>query len=248
MKCAILVLLLLPALCPAQDLMLLNQNTPTVGGTNDITGGELAALWLDGNTADQSGNGNSATAIGSPAYATGQNGVASHSISLNGSSQYLTIGTADSFAAYTNQAFSISFWVYPTSLVTCFPVNVGNGLGADGYCFEINANGQVSFWNSGASTYVATSSGAIGSTNTWYFLTFVYDGANAFIYVNGVSQGSGALANFTAPTTNPFTIGCYYVGSFQYGFTGSIDDFRVYGTNLSTGAITNLYNNGAYGP
>ena len=51
---------------------------------NDITSGEISALWLDNNYNDQSGSGNSGAAVGSPTFTTGQNGNANSAISLDG--------------------------------------------------------------------------------------------------------------------------------------------------------------------
>lgn len=66
--------------------------------------------------------------------------------------------------------------------------------------------------------------------DTWYHLAFVRNGANCFMFINGVSQ---ALTTFTAFGANdvgniaaPLEIGRYNAGTFLY-HNGWIDEFRL---------------------
>jgi hypothetical protein len=231
------------------QLLLLNRNMPnTVNGTgfpNDITSNEMAALWFDGRATDNSGNGNGGITHGSEAYTNGVNGHTIGAMVFNGTN-YVTIGTAGSFGNFTNQQFSISLWLKETVAGTYLPISCGKGLAYNGYFVKIEPAGAVDFWNSGASKYIATTSGAVAQTNVFYFLTFTWDATNLTIFVNGSNVKSGALTNFVSSTTYPFTIGINNQATPAYGLVGVIDDVRVWNTNLSAGVVSQLYANSAF--
>jgi hypothetical protein len=247
MKTVILALALLPGLCAAQNLMLLNQNIPNViTGNNDITGGELAALWLDGNTADQSGNGNNGTAVGNPVYAAGKKGKAGHAINLNGTSQYVTIGTAGGFANFTGGPYSFSMWINSPTLMNSVLFSSGSGLNINGYFANAGLSG-INFYSSQPGTHKQTAVTAALTINTWYFIAFVCNGTTMSIYLNGVVQSTtGSYAPPASSTGTGFQLGSYDSGT--YFWPGSIDDFRVYNRALSSAEVLTMFTNGAYGP
>jgi hypothetical protein len=220
---------------------------PLVPGP-DITSGEIAALWFDNNLTDSSGNGNSATAIAFTAFTNGQNGGASHAYSFNGSSQYLTVGTAGSFANFnTASNFAFTFWMKPISLGTYCIFNNGNGYAVNGYFLQLQSNGSMAFFDSAGGGDLCTA-GSI-TAGVWNFVVINYNGSAMTMYVNGSNPGNtGSVSSLTTPTTNPFAIGAFNAGSASEFFPGSIDDFRVWGRVLQSREIGQLYVNGAQGP
>jgi hypothetical protein len=244
MKKLLLCLMFTHSLCVAQGLMLLNQNIPNVVMGGDITNGELAALWLDGNTADQSGNGNNGTAVGSPAYTAGKNGNANHAIKLNGTSQYITIGTVGGFANFTGGSYSFSMWINSPTLMNTALFSSGRGINFNGYFANAGLTG-INFYSSQPGTHKQTTVATALATNTWYFIVFVCNGTTMSIYLNGVVQSTtGSYAPPATSTANGFQLGRYESGT--YFWPGAIDDFRVYNRALSSGEVSTMFANGAY--
>lgn len=73
--------------------------------------------------------------------------------------------------------------------------------------------------------YASDASGGTASTNTWYVITWVFDGSTARIYVNGVLTVSGNISSFIG-TTNILMSG-------SWGYPTSSN------TNIAIGAIYN---------
>ena len=79
------------------------------------------------------------------------------------------------------------------------------------------------------------------STNEWHHLTGVGDGANMYIYVDGVEVASRVYATAGYGTnSNPFHIGAKSLTAGNH-FTGLIDEVLVYDRALSAGEISQLY-------
>lgn len=83
------------------------------------------------------------------------------------------------------------------------------------------------------------------TTSTWQMVTGVYNGTNAYLYVNG-SQVAGPCT-FTSPGTTslPVKIGYCYVASYcsaaTGGWDGQLTDIRIYGRALSAAEILAIY-------
>ena len=80
----------------------------------------------------------------------------------------------------------------------------------------------------------------------FHFVVAGRKGNDAFLYVDGISQGT--FTNFflglTITNTHPLSIGKRLTGSAT-PFTGLLDDVRIYDTAISAYYIKLLYNNGA---
>jgi len=115
-----------------------------------------------------------------------------------------------------------------------------------GLSFELNTNNTLTikhYLNSSGEWSIITSK-IFNSTSDWYFITLTRDASGiSKIYVNGVldkSRTNTNTINYTSSTAEIFT----YSGS-SYQFRGSISDFRIYATALSTDDILKLYNTSA---
>jgi len=162
--------------------------------------------------------------------------------------------------------FTIEFWTKPTSISTdstgvCilsslspFPGDVSRS----GYLVYEN-NLAYTFRLGGENSYTATAtSTVIPAAGVWAHIVAEFDGTNATIYVNGVSNGTGK-ANVSAPfhanTWVPTRLGgttllggeytdangggAYYTGN--RGYDGAIDEFAIYNTLLSSNTIKAHY-------
>jgi hypothetical protein len=77
---------------------------------------------------------------------------------------------------------------------------------------------------------------------TWYHVVVTYDGATITLYLNGVSDGSHALATSSMTTLTQLGVGCEQ-GTGSFGLVGSIGLFRYWqGRALKPSEIAQLYN------
>ena len=196
------------------------------------------ALYELNDLTDTCGSWSNATNVGSATFTSGKFGDA---LTLNGSSQYLTL--SDTWI-YSNN-FSCSVWVYihdftPT---TSIPMVLGFwGSGSYAWFIELDASGTPKF-----NAYMYGPALRIGSTstlalNTWYHIVFTTSSTGGKkLYLNGVLEGNNADtqdATTTAPDAN-------FIGQSTWGndyFDGQIDQLRFYNSVLTQTQVTELYN------
>ena len=193
-------------------------------------------------TNDLSGNGNNGTLVASPSLVTGQ---IQQAVSLNGSSQYVTIPSNASMPS--NGSFSITAWVNPAS--TADGEVMDNDVGG-GECIELrqsrSGSGFFNFIiNPGSPTVIASTITVASRVGLWTFLAATYDGTTITLYVNGSSQAS-ASSSASSCGQQPFTIGNDPANSGPF-YAGKIDDVRTYSSALSPTDITSIYNSGLAG-
>ena len=82
----------------------------------------------------------------------------------------------------------------------------------------------------------------IGSTNldnnSWYYLTYVYNGTNGLLYVNGNSEGTMCSGDTRLGSNNIF-IGARDASAEDWN--GSIDEVMIYNRSLTQAEINELY-------
>lgn len=145
------------------------------------------------------------------------------------------ITTNKLFLDNTNQCHTVSAWVYPTN-----PAYAGNQQLVNfnlGYRLYHSASGQSLMYNN-SGTYDHYVYGSVIPSNTWTFVTWVYDNANLIckVYYNGVLNASSS--NFgSGDIPSGFSLSTV----FGSNYVGYIDDVRVYATALSGADIQELY-------
>ncbi len=212
--------------------------TVVVNPNAGVTSGLLAWWKMDetsGTTAaDSSGNGRTATVSG----AVFTNGYLSNALHFNGTTSDATFSSPDA------AQLTVAAWVradgkgnsaYPRILDT----NPGyrfffrfDGSGSNGLDFATysTANGD---WFSGQNTI---------STGAWYHVAASYDRSSfanlPALYVNGVRR---SLTTITSPSgTQTNYTGTGYIGNqaaLNRGWSGSIDDLRLYNRILSDSEV-----------
>jgi hypothetical protein len=140
-------------------------------------------------------------------------------------------------------SFSISAWVFDThaSGSDFSAIYSANGTSI-WFGVKNNSSGKVRLHIGGNYKYVDTPSGSFSSTsNEWIHLACTWDGTNAKIYINGISQTlsvTGTLANPTA-NANP-TIGINDNNLSINQWTGSISNVGIYKTALDAQTISQM--------
>ncbi len=189
-------------------------------------------------TADATGNGNTATIDG----ATWTTGVAGDGLAFNGSGSEVTLPTLN----ISSNTVTFSGWFDSSGTQ-----NIDAGL-------IFNRNGSIAngvFMYSGTTLGYAwgTSYGSTGltlPTGTWTFVAMVVTPTNLTVYTEPLG---GSLSTYTKSLTNApqnlssggIVLGYDTSSSSRY-YTGSMDEVRIYNTNLSSSAITVIAGSGSF--
>lgn len=177
-------------------------------------------------------------------------GTTTRSSFFDGSSQYISMGTASGLSTTT---FSLSVWIYPTtnSANNYAKIVMQKGTGATngGYAIEYDSNDTSGLnqpygviWNSSDTAVRVTSSNTTAmELNRWHHVVFTYSGGTGALYIDatdGVADGT-ASNTLAQPSSRAFTVGRKIDESTGY-FTGGIDDLRYYNRVLSSAEIAAL--------
>ena len=131
--------------------------------------------------------------------------------------------------------FTIECWFNPGTTTTqrrmFFQKYVTGNVGASELFFNIGLNGTNTIaiaYDSTAETFAQSAATASLSSNTWYHIALVRNGATSFMaYVNGNGTACNSAVNRTLNTTTTpaFLLG----GNYNLGYTNCyIQDYRIY--------------------
>lgn len=206
-----------------------------------------AVLHLENVTTDSTANGNNGVVTGTKNYGLGHEGLG---FSFNGAN-LIKLPNTSTFNFTSANAFSVSFWVKPSSFVGG-PILFAKASSADtnGYLAFLSATGLPRWIIMASGTTYQVSSGTTLGLNDWSYMTFTYDGSGnrngMKIYINATLDSTGAASAIVGETrnTNPLTFGSYSNNAEL--LTGFEDELRVYSTNLSVSQVSGLYEVGHY--
>ena len=233
----------------------------------DITNGLVGWWKLDGNATDSSGNGSNGTLVGGPTFTNGQ---IDQAVNLNGTSQYVNVGTPS--ALNNLPALSISAWIKPDSLSNPGNFIVGKTHGETpmftGWLFrtenpsgnrnslyfsaDFNRNLNDQGFDPGQDLIAVAEENVI-KVGEWNHVVVTWDGskiaANAKFYVKGSLVGKSPThdkdingdGTRSDDSYRPLIIGAY---DQPYApFDGLMDDVRIYNRVLSAAEIQAIYAN-----
>lgn len=164
---------------------------------------------------------------------------AGSSLSLNGSSQYVTVPAT---AGLTPTPLTFEAWVNPSAATCNTIISRGHGGTADtDYIFQVGYDGtncgvmKVAFFGAGAwDCSVSTV-----PTNTWTHVAVTYDGTNKQFFINGVWD---ATANRPGPlfltSSSPLYIGRQGVSCDCNFFHGQLSEVRIWNTVRTASEVT----------
>lgn len=206
---------------------------------NTVTG----TTWYD-----LSGNSNSGTLTNGPTFSSGNGG----SIVFDGANDYIAIG--DKTSLRLGSAGSMCSWVNLTSGGLTFQQimgkrSTGAASGFD-YMLDLSSTGRnLRGLISNGSSFNIITGGTTLNYNTWYFVCFIWNGSNLYVYLNSSSDATAVSQTVTPQsTTKPFDIAIARDPTSKY-FKGNISMSMVYNRALSSTEITQNYNalKGRYG-
>ena len=206
-------------------------STTQYTGTSAANGAVTLANWEPGATVTPSAPGYSFSPASTVAYplvpvtftATDLSPVVGPgaALSLNGSSQYITVANDAAFSG-TN-AITIEAWIKASNGTDRYIVakegSFWLGLGPNG----TTAN-KLSFYVAGVSTSWLQGARDLND-NLWHHVAGTYDGSTLRVYVDGVLDGSRNATGLILTSANPMQIGARNGGSL---FAGSLAEVRVW--------------------
>ena len=167
---------------------------------------------------------------------------------------HVTVGYSSLFDV---NAFTVSAWVYPTDKNGSRGI-LGTRIGGD-TTFDVKVRagdihgdvGNGSAWITTGLDIRSTDTGTNGQggnlpVNQWSLVTYVLDGANAYLYVDGdLKRTMGVAGPRLMKPGQQLWIGDDYAGNEP--FAGRIDDVYIFGRGLSGLEVLQLFQRGLAG-
>ena len=194
-------------------------------------------------TKDRSSSGKDGTLSGNPTWVAGKRGYA---LEFDGTGDQVNV--ADFKGITGNTAITAALWFKSTYNNTSAQQSfVSWGENAAGKRYTLNFDGgKVRLDNAGGA---ATSTDSFNDGEWHHLVTVKPTNANlggVIHYVDGslIADGGSGGSIFNIPDSQNFTIGGDRTGAGRINFIGTIDDFRLYSSDLNASAVTSLYANG----
>lgn len=210
--------------------------------------GSYAAYWKfdEGNNAyayDAGPNANTCSFVGGASSTPlGKFGSAVKFLSTG---DYLDCGTGSSLNIAGNQ-ITLSTWIKSSSPSSNQGILIKGPLASSQgeYSMMLYENKVYLRLNGAVGTAGEIISKTLLAADTWYHIVATYDGANQYLYINGVLDNKKAFTdNINDSASDSLKIGVYY--TTDYPFLGTIDEVKVYPYVLSPAEIKTEYNRGA---
>jgi len=153
-----------------------------------------------------------------------------HSLSLNGSSQYLAAAGSESLNI--TGPITVEAWIKLNSIGAYQIVLSREAFGepgtGGGYRLTISNTGklQLDLFQS-HNSYVTVIGTTTATTGGWHHVAGVFDGSQMRVYLDGVMDGSFSSSSGPASGTGAFYIGRHSYVASPYYFGGLIDEVRV---------------------
>ncbi len=216
----------------------------------------LEGKWgLNNNYNDGSGNNRNLTGNSTPVFNSADKKEGTHSVSLNGTSQYLNVPFATSgiFPANSYTTRSIGIWVKPTAtmLTTTNKILYEFGGSDNGIALRFNSGSLQAGIASANIRSTETVSGVASNpnwvTNGWNHINVVYNVNKLQVFINGVLTGDTILSFSSVGTsTNGSRIGAsnssnaFNSSSSSTNYSGLMDDIVIIKEPLIATAISAL--------
>ncbi len=195
------------------------------------TNASAVSLYLpfDSNINDASANGHSVTSVGSAGLSSTQAKFGANSLSLNGSSQYLTVADNDAFN-FQSEDFTVEVFVHPTTLQQSGIYSQWESGSNRSFKITMTSSGAVvvnGSRNGSTGNHLAITSSENLTVNNWHHIAAVCSNSTVTLYINGKNSGSGGIGGSLYNSTNNIAIGANIAGVASNLFAGFIDDLRV---------------------
>lgn len=231
--------------CTTTDTVMVNINTNccfSCNSSTNINTGLVVCYPFNGNTNDESNNGNNGTALANATLTSDRKSITSKAYTFNGTSTArINIPASTSLNTATMTGFTYACWFNASASGTSTKriVNIQDATSKNYELSYDYTTNRLEFINSnGTSSNIQFLSNTIFTTGTWYHVAFVIDAANKpKLYVNGVLDHS-STTSVVKPANPNYTIGNHAVNAWN--FNGKIDDVRVYNRELTAAELSQI--------
>jgi len=157
-----------------------------------------------------------------------------NSLAFDGTTQYAQVVNP----TYPGTNLTIEAWIKTTSTSGAAEIAGYGSTASTDEVMELRlSGGKVQFGINQTSWSVVTSSSSVNS-GKWTHVAAVKSGTNITIYINGIIDATGIIANAN-PSVDRLTIGNLFYNNLlrSYYFGGSIDEVRIWNTARSQAEI-----------
>jgi hypothetical protein len=173
----------------------------------------------------------------------------SENLSLNGSSDYVSVANESNFDFDISDSFSFSIWVYndDTSGNEHLFFKGVSTVDSSFYIRQNSANVRFNFANADNNQFTLQTSGTF-SSSAWRHIVCTYDGTSNTsgmkIYVNGSLDATGSDSAITGSILSNNALRLGTSQSSSEWFDGIIDQVSVWDIALSSDNVSSIYNAG----
>ena len=218
------------------------------GGTGDtgVDGGvgPVAYYPFNGNANDESGNGHNGTVYGAT-LATDRFGQANRSYSFAGGSNRIVVSGAKSSFGFSD-VFSVVAWFATSASVGAIVTKWQGSVTGDWFLsFQADNPEKIDFEvKNGTTNWGQALSTVKYDDGKWHMAVAVFSMGTCALYMDGSWSTISNSPAFVNNDIDQITIG--NESSTSWGFTGNIDDVRIYDRALSDQEILDLYHEGGW--
>ena len=197
-------------------------------------------LPFNGNSYDESGNGNNASTIDAT-LTSDRNGNNNSAYYFDGTNDFISIPSSSSLES-TNNGITISVWIYinewyNNKWAPIFAKSNNSGYGM--YGFQIlNFSNRKQFEVQLKGNFI--SADYVFQKNQWYHVAFTWDGTNCKYFINGSKFYERQWSGTIGADSRPLLIGKDTPEITEY-LNGKLDDIRIYDKAISETQVDSLF-------
>lgn len=138
-----------------------------------------------------------------------------------------------------SNGFTIAVWAFAESDIDCAPVFSADVDYTNNWMWLCTSNSYWQFEVKSGDSDIQLQSGSLLETGRWTHVGCVYDGTNAYMYIDGelsATQLSVSVSNIT----HRLFLGSLFWGTSLYPWHGEIADVRCYSSALSSNEVVSL--------
>jgi len=162
----------------------------------------------------------------------------SYSLNFDGEADYVEVPYGSAMIANAGQ-ITLSGWVYPRNTNSGWPdfdafFGFRNESDADFYLLQLDnykVEGRLRVTENVAYTVVTAAES--NRPDTWYHLALTYDGANLFVYINGIEAGSTEASGQIINENVSLTIGRLVFQTTNFDLDGQADEVSLWNIALT---------------
>lgn len=212
------------------------------GGDSIFNSNNLIAYYpFNGNTEDESGNGNHGTARFGATLTSDRFGNVGKAFAFNGNSAYIFVANSPSLESPVNE-IAVTGWIFINSWDNGFAPFICKTIYSNSPQYEVLLNETfIGFYSSNPN--ISSTISYNFQLSQWYFIAISWDGTIIKTYINNILTGSVNTSGTLIPDTSSLSLGVNTPGVVEH-LNGSLDDIRIYNRAISGTEIQQLYNEG----